>query len=88
MNITAQTTRRAAFVVGSAAMLAMAGVGIVYNGADLSSHHIADSVGYPLAPGPNGGEVTRGNESGSFAPTSTNDLITPWTPAPGSPWRD
>ena len=25
---------------------------------------------------------------GSFAPTSTNDLMTPVTPPPGSPWRD
>ncbi|AQT80170.1 hypothetical protein B1R94_14215 [Mycolicibacterium litorale] len=92
MNLTAQSTRRVAFVVGAAAMLAMTGIGIAHtithNGPDVGLHPIATSVGHPLAPGPNGGEVTRGNESGSFAPTSTNDLITPWTPVPGSPWRD
>jgi len=42
----------------------------------------------PRAPGSSGGEVTRGNQSGSFAPTSTNALMTPMTPPPGSPWRD
>jgi hypothetical protein len=49
---------------------------------------VAGHAGVPLAPGDSGGEVTRGTQSGSLAPTSTNDLITPWSPTPGSPWRD
>ncbi len=94
MNITACSTRRAAFGIGAAALLAMVALSVAHNTAEMqavelaNSHHLANSGGMPLAPGPNGGEITRGNESGSFAPTSTNDLITPWTPTPGSPWRD
>lgn len=89
MHTTAQSARRPALIVGFAAILVMAGCfGITYSAPDATSQHIANRVGYSLAPGPNGGEVTRGNQSGSFAPTSTNDLITPATPVPGSPWRD
>ncbi|MGY4709231.1 hypothetical protein ACXDF8_06695 [Mycolicibacterium sp. CBM1] len=54
MDVTAQSTRRAGFVIGVAAILAMAGAGIAYHGTDVSPDHIANSVGYPWAPGPNG----------------------------------
>ncbi|TGD88130.1 hypothetical protein BayCH28_10180 [Mycolicibacterium sp. CH28] len=89
MNITARSTRRAACGIGAAAIAAMAVLSVAHDAADIASpHHLANSGGLPLAPGPNGGETTRGNQSGSFAPTSTNDLITPVSPTPGSPWRD
>jgi hypothetical protein len=89
------TTRPLLLTAGIAASLAMVllGVGesLARSGPSLAQvplSVVAGHAGAPLAPGDSGGEVTRGNESGSFAPTSTNDLITPFSPAPGSPWRD
>ena len=82
--------RRLALIAGGVAIVAMGVVTLGVNTAQgnglgpLASNHVVA----PLAPGSSGGEVTRGNQSGSFAPTSTNDLMTPLTPPPGSPWRD
>ena len=90
-----QLMRRVALLAATAAILVMAILTLarVDNEADLRGTALplpplAQLAGIPLAPGHSGGEVPRGNESGSFAPTSTNDLVTPWTPTPGSPWRD
>lgn len=95
MTPTMQLMRRAALLAATAAILVMAILTLarVENEGDLRGtalplHPLAQHAGMPLAPGNSGGEVTRGNQSGSFAPTSTNDLVTPWTPTPGSPWRD
>ncbi len=80
--------RRVALITGGAAVVAM-GVVAVGNTINEASGPMALShIDAPRAPGSSGGEVTRGNQSGSFAPTSTNDLMTPVTPTPGSPWRD
>lgn len=95
MTPTMQLMRRVALLAATAAILVMAILTLArvdnegdLHGSALPFHPLAQHAGMPLAPGNSGGEVTRGNESGSFAPTSTNDLVTPWTPTPGSPWRD
>jgi len=92
---TKQSMKRRALLVGCAAILTMGIVGINHLADDrgifgngLTNSTLATHAGVPLAPGDSGGEITRGNESGSFAPTSTNDLVTPWSPTPGSPYRD
>lgn len=95
MNTNASSTRRLALFAAAAAVVVM---GLLTLGATIAKTNgagatvpvstLAGHAGMPLAPGDSGGEVTRGNQSGSFAPTSTNDLITPWSPTPGSPWRD
>lgn len=95
MTPTMQLVRRVALLAAAMAILAMTLLTLArvdsegdLRGTALPFHPLAQHAGIPLAPGNSGGEVTRGNESGSFAPTSTNDLVTPWTPTPGSPWRD
>jgi len=84
------TMRRAALITGGAAIVAMGlvAVGNTINDANDTGPLALSHVDTPRAPGSSGGEVTRGIQSGSFAPTSTNDLMTPVTPTPGSPWRD
>lgn len=95
MNVGIQSMKRVALVAGAAAVVTMGVIsaGTAFEGNGLgpdvtSSSTLGNHAGVPLAPGDSGGEVTRGNQSGSFAPTSTNDLITPLSPVPGSPWRD
>ncbi|MFN8088573.1 MAG: hypothetical protein U0R81_06290 [Mycobacterium sp.] len=95
MKSTTRLMRRVALIAATAAILVMAVLTLArvddegdLRGTALPAHPLAQHAGMPLAPGDSGGEVTRGNQAGSFAPTSTNDLVTPWTPTPGSPWRD
>lgn len=95
MNAGIQSAKRLALIAGGTAIVAMSVItaGTAFEGHGLgpdvtSSSTLGNHAGVPLAPGDSGGEVTRGNQSGSFAPTSTNDLITPVSPIPGSPWRD
>lgn len=95
MTQTTQLMRRVALFAATAAILVMAVLTLArvdntgaIGGTGLPGHPLAQHAGMPLAPGDSGGEITRGNQAGSFAPTSTNDLVTPWSPTPGSPWRD
>lgn len=67
--------RRLALITGGAAIVAM---GVVAVGNTAEGSLALSHVDTPRAPG----------YSASFAPTSTNDLMTPVTPTPGSPWRD
>ena len=69
--------RRLAVIVGGAAVIAMGGLTIVGAG---------NGTG-PLGASPVVTPMTTGSPN-SYAPTSTNDLMTPVTPPPGSPWRD
>jgi len=95
MTTTTQLMKRLALFAAATAIVTMAFLTLGRIDAQgrvgepaLPARPLANHAGVPLAPGDSGGEVTRGNQSGSFAPTSTNDLVTPWTPTPGSPWRD
>ena len=68
--------RRMALIAGAAAVVAMGAM-------SLTGTHTAGPLAAPHANTP----MTTGSPN-SFTPTSTNDLMTPVTAPPGSPWRD
>ncbi len=71
------TMQRLAVIAGGAAVIAMGAVTLA--GTDAGTGLPAAS--HVVTP------MTTGSPN-SFTPTSTNDLMTPVTAPPGSPWRD
>ena len=68
--------RRRALITAGSAIVAMAALSPA--GTDTAGPLAAPHANTPMTTGsPN-----------SFTPTSTNDLMTPVTAPPGSPWRD
>lgn len=71
------TMQRFAVIAGGAAVIAMGALTIAGSEAGTG----------PPAASPVVTPMTTGSPN-SFTPTSTNDLMTPVTAPPGSPWRD
>lgn len=73
--VSTRPAKKAALAIGGCALAAMVALGTAH-----SSMATGNSTSVAVK--------DTGSYSGSFAPTSTNDLMTPMTPPPGSPYRD